>query len=152
MQLSLSEIVHKACELKTKKEKVEWLKQNNSVALRNILICMYDKTKIQFLLPDTAPPYTPSASHEIQGSLLREARKLKYFIKGMGFDDMKQIKRETVFIELLESVDPKDAELLLSMIKQKPLKGLTVKTINEAFGPIISEKGKKDEEAEVRES
>lgn len=150
MQLTLSEIIHKACELKTKVEKIEWLKQHNSVPLRNVLICMYDKQKMQFLLPPTEPPYTPSPSHEVQGSLLREARKLKYFIKGMGYDDMKQIKRESVFIELLETVDPQDAKLLIQMLKQKPYKGLTVKTINEAFGPIISEKGKKDETEEVQ--
>ena len=140
MQLSLSEIVNKACDLKTREEKVDWLRKNNSVPLRNILIGMYDKSKIEFLVPNTAPPYNPSESHEVHGSLLRESRKLKYFIKGMGFDDMNQIKRERVFIELLETVDKGDAELLIKMIKQKPLKGLTPKIINEAFGPIIAEK------------
>jgi len=147
MTPSISEIIDKACTLKSREEKVQWLKQNNSVPLRNILISMYDKSKIEFLIPSSAPPYTPSEAHDVHGALLREARKLKYFIKGMGFDDMKQIVRERVFIQLLESVDKKDAELLVKMIKQKPLKGLTAKTINEAFGQIINEEsdnGKED--------
>ena len=139
MVTSISEIVNKACALKTKEEKVSWLKQNNSVPLRNILICMYDKTKIKFLIPDTAPPYNPSRSHDLHGALLRESRKLKYFIDGMGGENVDKMKREQIFIQLLESVDPNDAELLCKMIEQKPLKGLTPSVINEAFGPIITE-------------
>ena len=51
MVLMLSEIVKKTCELKTREEKVAWLKQNNSRALQDILIAMYDKKKIKFLIP-----------------------------------------------------------------------------------------------------
>lgn len=139
MVTSISEIVNKACLLKTKEEKVEWLRKNNSVALRNILICMYDKQKIKFLIPNTAPPYKPSESHDVHGNLIHEARKLKYFIEGFGGEKVERIKRENIFIQLLESVSPGDAELLCQMIQQKPMKGLTTKTINEAFGPIITE-------------
>ena len=149
MVKSISEIINKACELKTKEEKINWLRQNNSVPLINILICIYDKSKIEFLLPKTEPPYTPSVAHESHGALLREARKLKYFIKGMGHDNMKQMAREKVFIELLETVDKEDAKLLVYMLKQKPFKGLTIKTINDAFGPIISVEGKDDGEEEL---
>jgi hypothetical protein len=139
MVVSISEVINKACELKTREEKVDWLRKNNSVPLRNILICMYDKQKIKFLLPNTPPPYKPSESHDVHGNLIHEARKLKYFIEGMGGEKVERIKRENIFIELLESVSPGDAELLCQMIQQKPMKGLTPKLINEAFGPIITE-------------
>lgn len=144
MVTSISEIVNKACDLKTKEEKVSWLKQNNSVPLRNILICMYDKTKIKFLIPNTSPPYNPSESHDLHGALLRESRKLKYLIDGMGGENVNKLKREQIFIQLLESVDRNDAKLLCKMIEQKPLKGLTSSVINEAFGPIISESKDKE--------
>ena len=52
---------------------------------------------------------------------------------------MQQIKREAVFIEMLETVHRDDAEVLLNMVQQKPYKGLTVLGITEAFGPIIQE-------------
>ena len=139
MVVSISEVINKACELKTREEKVDWLRKNNSVPLRNILICMYDKQKIKFLVPNTPPPYNPSKSHDVHGNLIYEARKLKYFIEGMGGEKVERIKRENIFIELLESVSPGDAELLCQMIQQKPMKGLTPKLINEAFGPIITE-------------
>ena len=139
MVTSISEIVNKACTLKTREEKVEWLRKNNSVPLRNILICMYDKSKIKFLIPNSPPPYTPSQSHDVHGALQREARKLKYIIQGAGGENVTKIKREQIFIQMLENVDRADAELLCQMIQQKPMKGLTPKVINEAFGNIVTE-------------
>jgi hypothetical protein len=38
---------------------------------------------------------------------------------------------------MLESVDKQDSQLLLKMIKQKPLKGLTAKVLQEALGDFI---------------
>lgn len=139
MVIMISEIINKACELKTREEKVAWLKKNDSQPLRNILIAMYDKKKIKFLIPQSEPPYNPSLAHENQGALFREARKLKYIVAGFGGDDVHQIKREQIFIEMLETVHREDAKLLVDMIKQKGYKGLTVKVINEAFGNIINE-------------
>ena len=118
MVTSISEIVNKACTLKTREEKVEWLRRNNSVPLRNILICMYDKSKIKFLIPNSPPPYTPSQSHDVHGALQREARKLKYIIQGAGGENVTKIKREQIFIQMLENVDKSDAELLCQMIQQ----------------------------------
>ena len=138
MVLMLSEIVKKTCELKTREEKVAWLKQNNSRALQDILIAMYDKKKIKFLIPNTEPPYTPSQAHENQGALFREARKLKYFVQGFGGENVAKNKREQSLIEMLETVHRDDAKLLIDMIKQQGYKGLTEKVINEAFGNIIN--------------
>jgi hypothetical protein len=138
MALMLSEIIKKTCELKTREEKVAWLKQNDSRPLQDILIAMYDKKKIKFLIPNTEPPYTPSPAHENQGALFREARKLKYFVEGFGGENVAKIKREQIFIDMLETVHRDDAKLLIDMIKQQGYKGLTEKVINEAFGNIIN--------------
>lgn len=141
--LSIAEILKKAGELKSKQEKVEWLRKNNSLPLRNILVLTYDKNK-EFLLPESEPPYTPSEAHENQGMLHNQARKLKYFVKGFSPEGIHQIKRETIFIEMLESVHADDAKVLLQMIQKKPFKGLTKATINEAFGEIIKDGQQED--------
>lgn len=141
MIIMISEIINKACTLKTHKEKVEWLRKNDSGPLRNILIAAYDKNKIKFLVPNTEPPYNPSQAHENQGALYREARKLKYVVEGFGGDAISaisKIKREHIFIQMLETVHREDAKILVDMIKQKGYKGLTAKAINEAFGNIIN--------------
>lgn len=146
MVQSISEIIKKTCEFKTREEKVEWLKKNDSGALRDVLVCMYDKAKIKFLIPDTEPPYTPSPAHDNHGMLYRETRKFKYFVDGFGGENLNKIKREHIFIEMLETVHHDDAKLLVDMIKQKGYKGLTVKVINEAFGNIINEEKNVKEE------
>jgi hypothetical protein len=129
---SLSEIINKATELKTKEEKIAWLQKNSSVPLKTILKYMYDQ-KIQFLIPSTPPPWKKNSYVGVEGMLYKEARRLRIFVKGGGYDDLNQIKREQLFISLLEDVDNDDAELLCKMIAQKPLKGLSKAVIHEAF-------------------
>lgn len=139
---SLSEIVNKTTELKTKEEKVEWLQKNNSVPLKTILKYMYN-TDVEFLIPDSPPPWKKNSYIGVEGMLYKETRRLRIFVKGGGYDHLDQIKREQLFISLLEDVDNGDAELLCKMIAQKPLKGLSRATVHEAFPDlnVLKEEG-----------
>lgn len=143
MKLSISEIVDKATELKNKKEKVEWLQKNNSAPLRTVLQYTYDKENIEFLIPNTPPPWKKNSYVGVEGMLYREARRLRIFVKGGGYDNLNQVKRENLFISLLEDIDNSDAELLCKMIAQKPIKGLPKSVVEEAFPGLI---GKKEEQ------
>lgn len=137
MLLSLSEVVNKATKLKTKAEKVEWLRKNESQPLKTVLKYMYDSDNIEFLIPSTPPPWKKNGYTGVEGMLHKEARRLRIFIKGGGYDNLNQVKRENLFISLLEDVDDNDAELLCKMIAQKPIKGLPKATVIEAFPDII---------------
>jgi hypothetical protein len=131
---SLSEIVAKACELPTREAKVEWIRRNNSEALRTILMLMYDK-RYEWNIPNTSPPpYTPSPHVESQGMLYRQVRKLRYFIKGFDGERLQQYRREFLFIEMLESIDRDDAKLMEKVLMQTPPAGLPADVINEAMG------------------
>lgn len=136
MRLSISEILEKTQEFKTRKEKVAWLKYNDSPALRMIIKYAWDEN-IKFLLPKGPAPYTPMPTNEGQGMLYHEARKLYLFVEG-GNPNLKQIRREQLFVQLLESIDPKDAELVIN-VKDKtlPYKGLDRKLIKEAFENLL---------------
>jgi len=133
---SLTEILKSIQEKKTKKEKVQALKEHDSLALRNVLILTYDKSK-KFLVPDSAPPYSPSKSDESQGAWQRETRKLKYVVDGFGGEKVAKIKRENIFIDILETIDANDAKVFIQMIQKKPFEGITKPMINEAFGEIV---------------
>jgi len=136
---SLAEITAEVCELKSTSEQVAYLKENNSKELRNILILMYDK-KWSFSIPATPPPYKESVHRETHGMLYREARKLAYFVNEMTEgENLTQVRKESLFIQMLESVDADDAKLLVQMLAKKPFAQLTADTINEAFDGIISE-------------
>ena len=132
MRLSIAEVVNKATELKTVDEKVEWLRKHDNVAIRTILKYTYDKN-VEFLIPNTAPPWKKNQYVGVEGMLYNEARRLKIFIKGGGYDNLNQVKREQLFISLLEDIDNADAELLCKMIEQKPLKGLSKNVVVTAF-------------------
>lgn len=139
VRISISEIINKAPEFKTVQEKVDWLRKHDNPALRVVLKYTYDNS-IKFLVPDTPPPWKKNEFEDEAKSLLyREARRLKIFIEGGGYDNLNQIKREQLFISLLEDVDNDDAETLCKMISKKPFKGLTKKTIQEAFPDLIQE-------------
>ena len=134
---SLAEIVTDARALSTIAEKAQFLKANNSKELRNILILMYDG-RFTFDLPTTPPPYRPSVVNESHGLLYREARKLSYFVNEMkDGENLDRVRKEALFIQMLESVDKDDALLLLQMLAKEPYPDLPVEAIHEAFGPII---------------
>jgi hypothetical protein len=51
---------------------------------------------------------------------------------------MNQIKRESLFMQLLESVNPKDAELFIAAKdKSMKFKGITKKLVMETFPNLI---------------
>ena len=134
---SLAEIVADARALSTIAEKAQFLKANNSKELRNILILMYDR-RFTFDLPTTPPQYRPSVVNEYHGLLYREARKLSYFVNEMkDGENIDRVRKESLFIQMLESVDKDDALLLLQMLAKEPYPDLPVEAIHEAFGPII---------------
>lgn len=133
MRLSISEIVNKACELKSDQEKVDWLRSKNNSALRTILKYTYDTDTVKFLIPNTPPPWKKNDYVGVEGMLYNEARRLRIFVQGGGYDNLPPTKREHLFISLLEDIDNNDAELLCKMIAQKPLDGLPKHVVAEAF-------------------
>jgi hypothetical protein len=137
VRISITEIIQGAAAKKTTEEKIDFLRRNDSPPLRIVLKYTYDNA-IEFLIPDTPPPWEKNEYEDEAKSLLfREARKLKIFIKNGGYDNLNQVKREQLFISLLEDIDNDDAETLCQMISKKPFKGLTKKTIEEAFPNLI---------------
>ena len=141
MKLSISEIVKGAQALTTKTDKIAFLQKHDSQPLQLILRLIYDK-EIEFLLPDTPPPWNKNQlEDEAKTMLYREARRMKIFIKGGGYDQLKPVKREALFISLLEDIDNDDADIIAhNVLLHKPLKGLTLKTLLEAYPNFMETK------------
>jgi hypothetical protein len=132
----MAEFLEKVSKLKKKDEKVEALKYNNSYALRTILQAALDP-RLKFLLPEGEPPYKPNDLPDQESVLLRECRKLVYMIEG-PYPNLKQVKREQMFIELLENVAPADAKMLCAIKDKKlPFKGITEDMVREAFPGLL---------------
>ena len=136
MKLSIAEILETAGKEKKVADKIAYLQKNNSQPLGVILRLTYD-TDVEFLLPETAPPYKKNEYTDAHGMLYKETRRLRIFVKGGGYDDLNQIKREQLFIGLLEDVQNEDGDLLCRMLAHTPTKGLTRKTVEEAFPALF---------------
>jgi|TARA_B110000238_G_scaffold188546_1_gene219692 hypothetical protein len=133
---SFAEILTQVSKMKTKKEKVSFLRQYQTDALRMVCKSSFDP-KIVWELPDGDVPYrendAPEGTEHTQ--LHQEVRKLYHFIKG-GNPQLTQNKRELMFVQMLEGLH-KDEALLLVAAKDKKLhrkyKGLSDNVVKEAF-------------------
>jgi hypothetical protein len=135
-KLGIGEILEHACKLKGEETKIEWLRQNDSTSLRDILHLLFD-VRVKFQLPPGPAPFTPTTALDQEGVLYQQAKKLHYYIEGL-VPNLKQIKRETMFIQLLESLAPKDAELMVALKDKKlPWKGLKAETVLKAFPALF---------------
>ena len=138
-RLLISEILRKVSNAKTKKEKVDLLRKHNSTALRQLLIINFDDSVVS-MLPEGDVPYTPNDAPvgTDHTRLEQEYRGLYRFFKG-GQDTLPNMKRESMFVQLLEGLSAEEAELLC-LCKDGKLgdkyKRITKTVISEAFPSI----------------
>tara|TARA_B100000424_G_scaffold95554_1_gene71846 strand:- start:70 stop:537 length:468 start_codon:yes stop_codon:yes gene_type:complete len=138
-RLLISEILRKVSNAKTKKEKVDLLKKHNSAALRQLMIINFDESIISEL-PEGDVPYTPNDAPvgTDHTRLESEYKGLYRFFKG-GDPRIKSLKRETMFVQLLEGLSSEEAELLVlckdGRLNEK-YKRITKAVISEAFPSI----------------
>lgn len=133
--ISTYELLEKIGKLRKTEPKIEALRKNDSYILRVVLQGVFDPN-VKWLLPPGIPPYTPNELVDLEHVLINEAKTILYFIE--GFYDIPDMKREMMFIELLEKVDKKDAELLCAIKDKKlPFPGITIKHVTEAFPGMI---------------
>ena len=138
-RLLISEILRKVSNAKTKKEKVDLLREFNTPALRMLLIWNYDDSVISEI-PEGDVPYTPNEAPvgTDHTRLEQEYRGFYRFVKG-GDPKLKGLKRESMFIQLLEGLSNEEADLLC-LVKDGNLtskyKRITKAVISEAFPSI----------------
>ena len=138
-RLLISEILRKVSNAKTKKEKVELLQKHNTPALRQLLIWNFDESVIS-MVPEGEVPYTPNdaPTGTDHTRLEQEYRGFYRFVKG-GADKLPSLKRESLFVQLLEGLSAEEAELLC-LVKDGSLtskyKRITKAVVSEAFPQI----------------
>ena len=143
---ALYEIIDEVRKSKNVKIKAEILQNNESTALIGLLQLTYNPS-IKWLLPEGKPPYSPAEGvdedgqgTDLEGALIGKMRQMKYFISvdGNVLENVPPAKREVVFIQLLETVAPKDALLVLEM-KEGSIKGVSPTVVKKAFPQIQTE-------------
>jgi hypothetical protein len=149
----------------TNEKKIEVLKTYEHDSLKSILIWNFDESIIS-LLPEGDVPYSDlkdqniysgnlsdnlireasggesATQQDLEGrgktSLRREYQNLYHFVKG-GNDTLSTIRRETMFINILQGLHPKEAEVLC-LVKDKKLTtkyNITKELVSESYPDIV---------------
>ena len=158
------EVLNLVVKQKTNEKKIEVLKRYEDPSLKAIFIWNFDESIVS-LLPEGEVPFfgdnvlTTSTITERIGdavssmkggssdslgtidekhsTIRREYKKFYNFIKG-GNDSLNSIRRETIFINLLEGIHPLEAEILC-LVKDKNLQKkykITKEIVSEAYPDI----------------
>ena len=142
VKLPPNPFIHEIFELvlkqRTKQDKINILKEYDDPSVKAILIWNFDES-IQSAIPEGPVPYkeneVPVGTDHT--SLRREYRNLYHFIKG-GNDSLSSLRRETMFIQMLEGLHPKEAEIVC-LVKDKNLSDkykISFDVVKEAYPDI----------------
>ena len=135
----VSEIFKAVHGKKTKKEKIDLLSQYKRDDVKALLIWNFDKG-IESAVPEGEVPYKPNespAGTEGHTRLIHEWRTLYNFVRG-GNDKLSNMRRENLFIQLLESLQQDEAEIV-TLVKDKDLQSkyrITRNVVEEAYPEI----------------
>ena len=137
MKLLMHEILQKVSNAKTKKEKIKLMQDYNTNALRMLFIINFDDSIVSMLPPGNVP-YTPNEAPEgTEHTILeKEARLLHHFFKGGS--NVSQVKREQMFVQMLEGLNAGEAEALIKAKDKQIGKRwkITKAAVSEAFPNI----------------
>lgn len=144
----ISEVLQRVSNAKNKAEKIKLLESYKTQALTKVLLCNFAKN-ISFMFPSGQTPFTQNEvpkgiNHQM---LITEHRLLDKFIKktvngvtyygcsGRPQPSIQQLKKEALWIQLLEALHPDEAEVL-DLVKDKKLTSrykITKQNVIDAF-------------------
>ena len=148
-ELPANPMVHELLEAvdaeKVKAKKLEILRTHGEDSFKMTMIWNFDESVVS-MLPDGKVPYQPVES-DVQANrekglpqrstIRNSARQFYRFVKG-GDDQLNKIKRESIFINILETLPPPEAEILV-LVKDKALNtkyNITKELVSEAYPEI----------------
>ena len=158
------EVLSLASKQRSNAKKVEVLRKYEHNSIKAIFIWNYDDSSISLLPPGEVPYSSLKDEQNSSGTLStkigqqtttmqfnntvnankgfttlrRELTKLYNFVKG-GNDKLNGLRRETMFIQILEGLHPLDAEILC-LVKDKKLYDkykITKENVSEAYPDIV---------------
>jgi hypothetical protein len=136
-KMTLPEIFKHVSELPAAKRSTALNQIGNLRKEIKVLMWYAFRKDVKFDLPDGVPPYKVMTVPENMGMnrLPAEIRKLEYLLPT---SQLNRIKKEKIFIEILEAVSPEEAELVLQ-IKDKKIKykNINRKLIEEALPEVF---------------
>lgn len=135
-RMGIGETLYAASVAKTKAEKIEVLQKNQTPTFALYLKYVFDPN-VKFLLPTGDIKYKPNLTAVQENGanfFLQQLRRIYIFVENGGslhmLDDE---QRKNLFVKMLESVEPLDAEAAIAMKDKKLPFKLSRKLIEDAF-------------------
>ena len=136
MKKGIGEIIKEVKDAKSVGEKIRILQREDNRELRGILELTYDN-RLTWALPEGNPPYKPlDKSMDNQGMLYQEMRRMYIFLEGKS--NVNKARREQLFIQILEQLDPDDAALLIEA-KDRKIKGVSKNVVKQAYDDFLTD-------------
>lgn len=137
LKLAIAQIIDEASKIESIEDRAQYLRNHESEQLKYLLQLALTPS-VKWDIPEGAPPYNPCDYLDIEGRLYQECRTLYLYLEG-GNPNLTKLKRETLFIGLLESIDKRDAELLIKVKDKELPRTISTKVVNLAFPGLINE-------------
>ena len=123
---------------RTNAKKVEILQQYNENFIKSVLIWNFDES-IESVLPEGEVPIQAKedAEKNPETTIRKEWNKFYNFVKG-GNDGMNKLRKETLFINILEQLHPGESEVVC-LVKDKKLTdkyNISKEVVSEAYPDI----------------
>ena len=133
----MSEILQKASDAPTKEERINILRQNDHITFRKMLNLTFNPA-VKWLIPKDIKYKACPDPYDQKTALYNYINKMYLFVEG-GHPNLQQKKREDLFVDILEVIDPEDAKMLVSMTQKKlPYNFMTKNLIEEAFPDLYN--------------
>lgn len=129
-------------EAKNKKERMLVIEKNLSKTLVQVLELAFHPNH-QWMVTEMPDDYRIDVGNKLPGlascNLSTEIRKMYLFQKGdSSSENLSQQKRKQLLLQLLESIEPREAEVVMGILKKDlGVKGLDYKFVKEAFPNLI---------------
>lgn len=141
MKYTIHEVLEMASKEATVEDRVKVLQKNNSELLRNLLKMNFDK-KLVWDLPEGEPPFKKDKHIPLgmgESNLFVESRRLYIFFPEKV---LPRVKKESLFIQILEGLHYTEAEMLCSVKDHelhKRYKGISENVVRKAFPDLLPE-------------
>lgn len=139
----LFEVFEEVSTAPTREKAVEVLKANDSLALRDVLKATFDPTVKWLVEPDVK--FVKNKIESVPSTLLRNSDKFKFLVffnsgPNTQYNKLSAEKRKNIFVGLLESIHPNDADIVIEAVQKKSsYKHVTATNAKAAFPGLWSD-------------
>lgn len=132
----LAEVFTTLPSFKSDEERVIWLRHNNKPSVRYLLQLAFSPLK--WVVDEPQFTYHKGRPGSAPTELTSELRRLYLFIEGCA-DNLKQDRRQKLFVDMLESLDHSEAQLVINLMnKTYDTYGLTRALVEASFPGLLT--------------